>query len=311
MDLLDYETGGMIGQGVYGIVYEAIKRGSVDEKVVIKVEKIITTSGSWMMENLFAFEMGQICPRHFLKLYDYRFKENCEYSREYGPKMNSKLRKELKELAESKWCIYRLMSRIDSVVEIDPESVEIFSFLAQMFYALEKMHENSWTHNDLHLGNIGYVRTQDSQIQLGEVSVPSFGREYVIIDYGRACHRVIKLPGVDRVFDKYRDLNYFYDWVISTNFWDVSKPIPLDKATAKFKSEGLYDEFEVNPPSDVVHQLLIMAFRTSDFIRIIDPKCTDQVYVKLRLSKPDMLFHATHWDNPVELKKYFAKRAKI
>lgn len=307
MDLLDYETGAMIGAGVYGTVYEAVKGGVVDDKVVIKVEKIITTSGNWMMENLFAFEMGAICPRHFLKLYDYRFKENCEHSRKYEPKIKSQLKKELDELAKSKWCIYRLISRIELVIEIDPEAVEMFSFLAQMYYAIEKMHECGWTHNDLHLGNIGYVRTQDSQIQLGDVSVPSFGREYVIIDYGRACHRVIKLPGVDRVFNKQRDLTYFYDWVISTNFWEIASPVPLDKATANFKSEGLYDEFEVNPPNDVVHQLLIMAFRTSDFIRIVDPKCPDSVYVKLRLSKPDMLFHATHWDDPVALKKYFAR----
>lgn len=67
LKLNQVEKGAILASGNYGSVYKVIN----NESVIIKVERILIDNLAWVLENMFAFEMGSLYPQHFLQLYDY------------------------------------------------------------------------------------------------------------------------------------------------------------------------------------------------------------------------------------------------
>ena len=51
------------------------------------------------------------------------------------------------------------------------------------------MHKISYAHNDLHQGNLGIVYTQDEFVQIGNIQIPTYGKKYVVLDYGTIVTR--------------------------------------------------------------------------------------------------------------------------
>lgn len=86
-----------------------------------------------------------------------------------------------------------------------------------------------FTHNDLHTNNIVWTDTDEPWLfyknRAGEVwRIPTFGKLFRIIDFGRSCFRVGDKWFISDDYDKGNDAGDMYNWNGMTNF-DTNDPI--------------------------------------------------------------------------------------
>jgi hypothetical protein len=92
--------------------------------------------------------------------------------------------------------IYDLVDGTLYDVFYDLNKNQIYSCIIQIANYVNIMEKNFFVHNDLHnLKNIGYRKTNEDKINIGDSEIPTFGYKWTIIDY-------------DRIF-KYDDNNKF------------------------------------------------------------------------------------------------------
>lgn len=317
--LAEFDQGQVLGSGMIGTTYEAVnkKNGKVNKEVVIKVERFLIQHQYWLLENLFAFEMGSLYPQHFTQLYDFVTTKKCDHIQQYNrnlKKFDKKLQKQFKDLAKSEWCIYRVYSRIDTTFKkISDEKLYTptrilanYSMLAQMCYIIELMQNHGWSHGDLHYDNIGIKFTDEKTINLGDITIPTYGRRYYAIDYGTVEHKLLGIkssPG--RYYEN--DTLELLNWMGGhTEFWQHTKPIPFDKATKEFKKQKIV----VDPPNDKLLHTVIFYTMPELFQKVVSPTTKEFYPVECEITKNDILFYAQNWSNPRTLKEYFANLCK-
>ena len=62
-----------------------------------------------------------------------------------------------------------------------------------MSYIIYLLHKDGYTHNDMHLGNIGVTFTKKKSIKIFEKNIPTFGIILQLIDYGDVKHNKFNL----------------------------------------------------------------------------------------------------------------------
>jgi hypothetical protein len=93
-------------------------------------------------------------------------------------------------------CMEKCEKTLDSLLENeDLSEVEMFSILMQVIMILITYQKHfSFTHNDLHTNNIMYVKTKEEflyyQYNKTYYRVPTFGKIFKIIDFGRAIYKI-------------------------------------------------------------------------------------------------------------------------
>ena len=107
-------------------------------------------------------------------------------------------------------------STLDELMEDDLPAVELQSALMQIIMTLlvyEKVFD--FTHNDLHTNNIMYVSTSKTHLCYHykgiHYKVPTFGKIYKIIDFGRSIYRVNGQRFVSDSFDEEGDATTQYN----------------------------------------------------------------------------------------------------
>jgi serine/threonine protein kinase len=306
--LTQFTQGEVLGRGMNGTVYNAVKNGKVSNDVVIKVEKVLIDNPGWKLENKFALDMGSNHPEHFLVLYDFETIEDCDHKQIYPfdpTKRDAERQKRYAELAASPWCIRRLYSRIDTVyADIDKRSEPLsgfYSMLAQIYYIIELMQAHGWSHRDLNRNNLGIKYTDEKVINLGNVTVPTFGRRYCAIDYG----------GVKEILEPNLDLVEFPTWISNIRLYKEEKleKIPIEDAIEKFREIGLLDKYVVTPFSKRILMDILLIAETDIFRKTATPTAPAEYRpINLFIEKEDLVFYAANWKKPSILKKYFADK---
>ena len=250
----DITIGKKIGEGVMGTVYLATDKNN--KKYALKIEHILkkdiysdknniydikTSSKSQLWrENEFAKTLGDKYPDQFLKLYDYKIINNCDHKQKipnnfniFGPKKKQKLL----ELAQSKYCIMRLYSIVDTTLQkIKLNIKQRYSMMVQVSYIVYLMQTHGYLHNDFHFGNIGVKKTDKKYININintntntntntlDKKIPTFGYIYCAIDYGLVLNKKYILSNEEnKKFNRKNDLhvllNSMYNDDKLINYW--------------------------------------------------------------------------------------------
>jgi len=223
-----------LGQGLYGTTYVA-KRNN--EKYALKRQKILksyinkgTKYPMWREFKFFSWinKLNNHNQRFFMKLIDYKFYSNCNFSNQtenYPSKLVQKLNK-------SNHCLDMMFDLKDGVLNniINKLSYkQYFSMCIQILYAIYLMNSYQYIHNDLHLNNIAYTKVDNNKlIHLnidGQIyKLKSFGYHFSIIDYGLILHKSFDLTIKKRKrYDNFvkfnRDFSTFFIYTLTqTNF---------------------------------------------------------------------------------------------
>lgn len=164
------------------------------------------------------------------------------------------------ELVESAWCTIPkiavaliaqecLTGTLEDLME--QEEMEVEEWRSCLFQICANLHAYNkafdFVHNDLHAANIMWLPTDKSQLHYVidevEYSVPTFGRIFKIIDFGRATYRFGGLSFLNDCFESGRDAatQYNYDRI-----YDQTK----DKCEPNYAFDlcrlacSLYDHFD-------------------------------------------------------------------
>jgi|APSaa5957512622_1039677.scaffolds.fasta_scaffold103323_1 serine/threonine protein kinase len=185
-----------IGVGAFGTIY-MVKYD--DKYYAMKIQKIHnwqtkpSTEHNIWREIYFAKIMSKY-PEQFSKIYCYQLINNCSHVQPLYSKYH---RKRIQSLSKSKYCIKMIFDIKDGIIKdlMKNEHLtdkQLYSFVAQLLYALYIMKKHNFTHADIHNRNIAYKKTNNKTIKLGDISVNTYGYIYSLIDYGNAIHPKFK-----------------------------------------------------------------------------------------------------------------------
>jgi len=182
---------GIGGQGEINLV--EIK----NKKYVLKLEKIFEKDIKKNLSSTFWREIefnNTICnkyPHFFYQLYNYDIINNCNFKLDNPYKIFY-----IDELNKSNYCSRKIYEYVDTTLDkiIDKLKLhELYSILAQISYAIYIMNKHGYTHNDLHLLNIGIKKTKIKYIDIFDKKIPTYGNNVKIIDFGSVLHKKYKL----------------------------------------------------------------------------------------------------------------------
>jgi hypothetical protein len=240
-NISEFKTVKFLSSGMYGMIYLVRKN---NKEYALKIEHIFNqevvenyTCPVWR-EIYFCYKFGNKYPELYLKLYGYDIVENYKYTHKYKIDIKFATEKDqefYKSLHNSTTSIRKIYELIDynynTILQkkVMPQNM-IYSMLVQILYSLILLHTNDYAHGDIHLGNIGVIKTNKKTIKLGNYIIPTYGYIYKLIDYGKSTHKLNIVNKSD--FFKYinNDVNHFISILYSTNIsaYIVEKNIDLN-----------------------------------------------------------------------------------
>jgi hypothetical protein len=212
-------TNKILGRGMQGSVYEAID--SKNNKYALKIEPVFkknieqSYSSSLWREIDFAETMGTLYPNHFMKLYDYKIDDKCNYINSFKDlsltldDLPIEQQKYYKKLYASTYCSIKLWSKIDMTLDQLLNSWKKFKkvvfndLLIQIIYIIYLINTHGYFHHDFHTHNIGIVRTNKKHITIFGKKILTHGYLVQAIDFGLVLHGKYKLKKWEQTALKY------------------------------------------------------------------------------------------------------------
>lgn len=290
------------------------------EKVVVKIEHVSKkdrddkTSAVWK-EIQFSEKFGNKHPKHFMQLKDYNFEAGCPGIQLDGLIQNppsswgKKLVAEYRALLAEDVCVYKTYDRMDCILgDILPKmSVpQVYSALLQVSYAVKMMHKNGYIHGDLHAGNVGAMKTaKNARIQLGNVSVPTHGYHYKLIDFGMTLHK----SGAKTKEDKDRFENehgQHDDGLFASLCDDYDGPTGFDKAVSMIKKLDEFRVVELITSNKTMQNCLFKTMYPDAYLCVLKEK---QIQ-KAKLPLEDLIFLAHNGMHSDESFHYLLEKLK-
>lgn len=202
-----------------------------NKKYALKIEKIHdkdikkNLSSSFWREIEFIKTMYKKYPFFFMKLFDYKIKNNYNYllDNPYNIDFINKLNK-------CTYCTFKIYDYIPKTLNdiIDKLSFnELYSVLIQIYYIIYILGKNGYTHNDFHINNIGVIKTKNKYIKIFNNNIPTYGINIKLLDYGRVLHKKYKLiidPFINIHEKKILNFNKILD-IRSTIYFLFERPI--------------------------------------------------------------------------------------
>ena len=176
MDIDELKIIKKIGSGMNGTVY--LVKNNLNKQFALKTENIRkllfkkTSSSQIWREIKFSTDFGNKHKKKFIKMYGYDFKVSKE--------------------DPNYICIRRVYELIDGTLNDILNTLtqeQMHSFVLQLTSIILLLHENGYCHCDIHLGNIGYVKTTKKYIN----KIKTYGYIYKLIDYGHMKNNKNKL----------------------------------------------------------------------------------------------------------------------
>ena len=222
-----------LGKGLYGTTYKIVKNNKYFALKRQKILKSFIKKGTkyplWREINFYSWISKQKNKSFFMQLYDYKFYSNCYLT---------DITKEDK-LSKSKHCLDLLLDLKDGSLRLIIDKLtnkQKISLVIQVLYIINKIREAGYTHNDLHMGNIAYVKVDKSDI-IKDLKIKSYGYQFSIIDYGMILNNKFELNSKDK---KKHKNNLKYDG-------DLSKFFIYTLLNIKFAIKKSKDKFIKSP----------------------------------------------------------------
>jgi len=316
-----------IGGGMEGTVY-LVSKGN--KKYALKIEHILESnikqnkySPLWR-EIYFMHQIASKYPDQFTQLIEYDIIANCKHKQKYSldTKIFSiKTQKMINDIAESKYCVRKVYTLIDSTLThvLTKKTIttqQAYSMVVQLVDILDKMHSRGWVHGDFHTGNIGVLNTKKSHINIANYHIPTFGYIYKAIDYGLVKNKKYLGKNEKKYFDdnmKYEISNIKYQLVNSGVWTYVRKH--------KLKVPGFKEHRAIcikNPGFDIVTKLtndkfsqmfLFEILYTEQFQRaLLGTHFTAVFPIKLLVPIADIMYFVSVEDSPAKIIEYFANK---
>ena len=218
-----------LGAGMFGTVYKIRKNNNyyaMKKEHVLESDKIKSLKSPQWREIDFAQKMNKLYPDQFIKLYEYEFIDNCEHIQKYSVNLKefgNYHRKKLQQLAKSNICIQKIYELVDGGLRDIITKLDLnqrYSMLAQLALIIKILEKNKFLHGDLHIGNIGYIKTDKKTIKILNYTIQTFGYIYKAIDYGSVLHKSFILSKNDKKDYKNR---------LGTEFMTIIQTVMMDK----------------------------------------------------------------------------------
>jgi hypothetical protein len=318
-----------LGAGMLGTVYLATDENK--NKYALKIEHILkkdlekdTSSKIWR-EILFIKEMSKI-PNHFMKLYDYKFSEQCTHIQKYGVPLDifpDNMQAQFKKLAESPYCIIKVFDlkggSIGSLFDSGKLSQnQIYSMIIQITYAISIMMKYRYIHGDLHDGNITYTKTDKKTITINNQKVPTFGYIYSIIDYGEVLSDKFKLSKLEKQRWKWNqqisEISSLVEMLVDTSrFWKF-----MNKNKIKPDWKNIHKQFNKQPEYEIIKKFNVGDRFAMNLFAIFFPKVYQQVLsgtdkyfeFKYLIPKGELLYIMINVNEPKKIIDYFMNKIK-
>ena len=226
-----------LGHGVIGTTYLV----EIDKKKYIaKIEKInekdikYDTSKSLWREIEFS-KFASKYPEHFMTLKSFEIINLCEHKQPDPPSFIQGIRREdLINQNKSTFCSKLVYSPVldhtwgEYVNELNLKKniKKLYSMMCQCIYSIGLLNKNGYIHRDIHNGNIMYKKTNKKNIELESYKVPTYGKQWYIIDYGlivrkdfKRTHGIYRKSEIRKLQNMHLDIIQFIEWTIYMPIW--------------------------------------------------------------------------------------------
>lgn len=218
-----------LGKGVFGTTFLVKING---KPRIVKIEKLpdsdinYDTSKALWREIEFS-KFSSKYPEHFMQLQSWEIVKDCKHTQGVPKDIIGPFRKFLENKERSTYC-----SKLTYLPVLDGTATDLiktlkknptershkifFSMIAQVIYAMSLMMKHGYMHTDTHTGNIMYKKTTKKTIKLGKTTIPTYGYQWYIIDYGLVKHKDFDKTKNknDRDTEKFKLKNRHYDLIV-------------------------------------------------------------------------------------------------
>lgn len=328
----------ILGTGLYGTVYK------INDITIVKTQKItISDYDNYHKRNKTKYLDSLIFRElYFNKIIKKKISQEDKhfFLNFYGDQL-IKINKEVNEgialidnqsyyndLKNSEYGINFFYDYKDGIVDdiIDNlNELQIYSMIIQLTYALNLIHNLGFIHNDIHLKNIAYIKTDaEKYINIMNHKVPTYGYIFSLIDYGMVLSKRFKLSENEEanINIDYRDNIRLLSNII---FYGVGRAVHYQifnnnlikyfkKITRTIKKT---DQFKLlqNKYNHIDPNYLDYIFRIKyqhDFLKIIyiEESKYDE-YLKNKLDDVSIEFYLNNIKNPDNIINYFIDKLMI
>lgn len=200
-----------LGHGMIGTTY-LVKLASTQYAMKIEkipesnvVDKFNTKYNEWR-EIEFSEHFGNKYPEQFVKLYSWDIIDNCDYVNPSDfSHLPENVQKKLQDKIDSKFCIRKLYSLVDTDLSKIAESLnkkQTYSLIIQTAHIIWLLGTEGYSHNDLHYGNIGVKYTNKKYIKIlnNKIPIPVYGHIFVALDFGMMTKNTWELSEYEKNF---------------------------------------------------------------------------------------------------------------
>lgn len=298
------KIGKVIDKGLLNSVNECTLNGN---KYIVKIEHVTqkeqTNKKSPIWNEIkFSLNFANKYPEHFMTLIQYSFEENCQHiqlswklDKPMAPWPDKLVAEYKKRIAEN-ICIYKIYTRMDTIlykIVNKLSHLQLYSMLLQVSYAMRLLHKHNYIHGDLHPGNVGVMKTGlKAKIKLGKDTIPTYGYQYKLIDFGLSLHKKDAIT----VYDKKRFLkenNYVYDEGLFTSVcsyisWDGDNYGKMIKTLKNTQEYAFINE--INSTNQTTQVCLYMTLFPEKFAELLSGKIIRGPLLPI----PDLIFFAKY-----------------
>jgi hypothetical protein len=321
MNILDkYKVIKKIGSGGQGSVFLVERR---NKKYALKIEKILERDAKKNLSSVYWREIEFISnlinksPIFFTKLYDHEIIDNCNFMLDNPYNIDT-----IEKMNKSNYCSIKVYEFIDTTLDKIINKIklpEIYSILIQLSYTIYIMNKNGYTHNDLHIFNIGVKNTKQKYITIFDKKIPTYGRIIKLIDYGAILHNKYtlhknKLLGIheSKLLSEnlIKEIRRILDIVFELSFYDE---IPI-KFWEKWNNDKELNNFLNSEESILVNNLVQNNNDKYNLFMILYPERAQKMMLKSQFKKTinniirvpieDIIFllNATHINDYTDIK---------
>ena len=322
MELMkNYKIVKKIKSGGQGSVYKIKYKNTI---YALKIEKILENEikknykSIYWREIEFAKTMATKYPDFFMKLYNYDMITDCNFTLDNPcniPRIDN--------MNKSIYCSRKIYEYIGITLDkiLDKLKLhELYSVIIQLSYIIYIMNKNGYTHNDLHIYNIGVKKTSKKYITIFDSKIPTYGKIIKLLDYGSVLHKKYilgnsyligikeskilsdnKTKEIRRILDIVFELSFYSN--ISTNFWEKYN---YNTDLQNFiNSNDLILVNNLVKNNDDKYNLFMLLYPEKAQRRLLKSQFKKTVNNKIRLPIEDIIFllNATHIKSYKDIKK--------
>jgi serine/threonine protein kinase len=314
------KIGKVIDRGLLNSVNECTLNG---KKYIVKIQHVTqkeqtNKNGPVWNEIKFSLNFANKYPNNFMSLIQYSFENDCQHIQlswkldEPMAPWGDKLVAEYKKRIAENICIYKIYTRMDTILNKIVNKLthlQLYSMLAQVSYAMRLLHKHNYIHGDLHPGNVGVMKTGlKAKIKLGKNTIPTYGYQYKLIDFGMTTHKKDAITKYDK--ERFsRETNYVYDEGLFTSVCSyISCDIDsFDEMMKTLKNTQEYAFInEINSTNQTTQECLYMTLFPEKYAELLNGKIIRGPLLPIS----DLIFFAKYGMHSDETYEYLLDKMK-